>query len=141
MRIRRVSLVAVVVQAFAICATPTFTKDVAPILQKNCQECHRPGEIGPFPLLTYEEARPWAVAIKESVRQKKMPPWHADPHYGKFSNDRSLAQRDIETLVAWADGGAPKGNPRDLRPNPTFTEGWGIPKPDVVFQLPEPFAI
>lgn len=141
MRIRRGCLVAVVVQASAICATPTFTKDIAPILQKNCQECHRPGEIGPFSLLTYEQARPWAVAIKESVRQKKMPPWYADPHYGKFSNDRSLTQRDIETLVAWVEGGAPKGNPRDLQPNPTFIEGWGIPKPDVVFQLPEPYAI
>ena len=79
-------------------ASPTYTKDIAPILQKNCQECHRPGEIGPFPLLNYEQTRPWAAAIKESVLQKKMPPWFADPHYGKFSNDRSLSSRDISIL-------------------------------------------
>ena len=122
-------------------ATPTFSKDVAPILQRSCQECHRPGEIGPFPLLTYEQARPWAAAIKASVVQKKMPPWFADPHYGRFSNDRSLSQKDIDTLVSWASGGAPKGDPKDLPAPASFTSGWEIPEPDVVFQLPEPYQI
>src|SRR5690349_693756 len=92
----------------------TFTKDVAPILQKNCQGCHRPGEAAPFSLLTYEQARPWAKAMKEAVRLKKMPPWFADPHYGKFSNDRSLAQKDADTIAAWADAGAPLGNSKEL---------------------------
>jgi len=126
---------------YGAAAPPTFTKDVAPILQKNCQECHRPGEIGPMPLLTYEETRPWATAIKSSVATRKMPPWFADRHYGKFSNDRSLNQQDIDTLVAWANAGAPKGNAKDLPPAAEFTDGWGIPKPDVVFKLPEPYAI
>src|SRR5215471_18754037 len=73
----------------------TFTKDVAPVLQKNCQGCHRPGEAAPFSLLTYEQARPWAKAMKEAVLLKKMPPWFADPHYGKFANDRSLSPQEI----------------------------------------------
>ena len=77
----------------------TFTKDVAPILRKNCQGCHRPGEAAPFSLLTYEQARPWAKAMKEAVLLQKMPPWFADPHYGKFSNDRSLAQKDADTIA------------------------------------------
>jgi hypothetical protein len=93
-------------------AQTTFTKDVAPILQKNCQTCHRPGEAAPFSLLTYEQARPWAKAIKSTALQKKMPPWFADPQFGKFSNDRALSQSDINTLVAWVDAGAPLGGPQ-----------------------------
>src|SRR3954465_12054812 len=92
----------------------TFNRDVLPVLQKNCQGCHRPGEIGPMPLLTYEQVRPWARAIKSSVAQRKMPPWFADPHYGKFSNDRSLSKADIDTLVEWANAGAPKGDIKNL---------------------------
>src|SRR6202051_2239361 len=84
----------------------TFNKDVASILQKNCQGCHRPGEAAPMSLLTYREARPWAAAIREWVILKRMPPWYADPHFGKFSNDRSLSQADIETLASWAANGA-----------------------------------
>ena len=120
---------------------PTFSKEVAPVLQKHCQECHRPGEIGPFSLLTYKEARPWAKAIKTAVATKTMPPWHADPKYGKFANDRSLTREEIETLTAWVDGGAPEGDPKQLPPPAQFTEGWGIPKPDVVFELPKPYPI
>ncbi len=86
----------------------TFNRNVASILQKNCQECHRPGEIGPMSLLTYQEARPWAKAIKQAVLVKKMPPWFADPAYGHFSNDRRLSDADIKTLVAWVDSGAPE---------------------------------
>ena len=93
---------------------PTFAKNVAPILQSHCQNCHRPGEAAPFSLLTYEQARPWAKAIKEAVIQRKMPPWFADPHYGKFANDSSLPQSEIDTLVRWVDAGAPLGNPQDL---------------------------
>jgi hypothetical protein len=120
---------------------PTFSKDIAPILQKNCQECHRPGEIGPMPLLTFEQVRPWAASIKAAVALRKMPPWFADPHYGTFVNDRSLSRRDIDMIVAWAGSGAPRGDPMQLPPPAQFTEGWGIPKPDVIFQLPEPYEI
>jgi len=119
----------------------TFAKDVAPVLQRNCQGCHRPGEAAPFSLLTYEQARPWAKAMKEAVVLKKMPPWFADPAYGKFSNDRSLPQKDVETIAAWADGGAPEGDPKDMPPPVDFVEGWGIPKPDVIFQLPRTYQI
>ncbi len=125
----------------ASAATPTFTKDVAPVLQARCQECHRPGEAGPFPLLTYEQARPWAKAMKTAVLQRKMPPWFADPRYGKFSNDHSLKQAEIDTLVAWADGGAPQGDRKDLPAPRQFAEGWLIPKPDAIIELPTPFQI
>src|SRR5712675_802686 len=76
----------------------TFAKDIAPILQLHCQNCHRPGEAAPFSLLTYEQARPWAKAIKYAVLEKKMPPWFADPKFGKFSNEASLSKSDINTL-------------------------------------------
>jgi hypothetical protein len=122
-------------------ATPTFTRDVAPILQKRCQECHRAGEIGPFPMLTYEQTRPWAAAIREAVLQKTMPPWFADPRHGNFSNDRSLSRSEIDTLVRWVDGGAPRGDPAAMPPPASFVEGWGIPAPDVVFELPQPYRI
>src|SRR6476619_4932659 len=119
----------------------TFTKDVAPVLQKNCQGCHRPGEAAPFSLLTYEQARPWAKAMKEAVLLKKMPPWFADPHYGKFSDDRSLSQKEIDTLVAWADAGAPLGDPKHMPPPASFVDVWRIPKPDVVFEMPNTFEV
>src|SRR5438445_8772948 len=93
--------------------TPTFFHDVAPILQQHCQECHRAGEIGPMALLTYQQTRPWAKAIKSAVLARKMPPWLADPHYGRFSNDRSLSQAEIDTLVAWVDRGAREGDPKE----------------------------
>src|SRR3984893_8088066 len=111
----------------------TFTRDVAPILEKHCQGCHRPGEAAPFSLLTYEQARPWAKAMKEDVRLKKMPPWFADPHYGKFSNDQSMAGKDVDAIAAWADAGAPEGDRKDMPPSLTFLEGGSIPKPDLVF--------
>jgi hypothetical protein len=123
------------------CLAVTFTKDVAPVLQKNCQGCHRPGEAAPFSLLTYEQARPWAKAIKEAVVLKKMPPWYADPHYGKFANDRSLTQKEIDVLAAWADAGAPQGDMKDIPPQRTFVEGWSIPKPDIIFEFPHAFEI
>ncbi len=122
-------------------AAPTFTKDVAPILQKNCQTCHRPGEAAPFPLLSYEQARPWASSIKLVVQQKIMPPWYADPAYGHFANDRALTAKEISTLVAWANAGAPEGDPKDAPSPVNFVEGWGIPKPDKIFELPRAFAV
>src|SRR5262249_21234128 len=91
----------------------TFYKDVLPVLQKNCQECHRAGEAAPMAFTSYQEVGPWAKAIKASIQSKKMPPWFADPSIGKFHNARVLAPGDLETLVRWADNGAPAGNPKD----------------------------
>lgn len=119
----------------------TFYKDVLPVLAKNCQSCHRPGEAGPMSFMTYDSTRPWAKAIKTAVLTKKMPPWYADPHYGKFANDRRLAQSEIDTLVAWADTGAKAGNQADAPPPVQFTDGWAIPKPDVVIEMPQQFEI
>lgn len=119
----------------------TFHKDVLPILQKNCQGCHRPGEAAPMSFLTYREVRPWAKAIRESVLSRRMPPWFADPGVGKFRNDRSLAQHEIDTLVGWINAGAPEGDPKDAPPPREFVEGWSIGKPDVVFELPREIEV
>src|SRR5262249_52877982 len=112
----------------------TFSKDIAPIFYKNCAECHRPGESAPFSVLSYKDARPWAKSIKEKVVNHTMPPWHADPHYGQFTNNRKLTQAEIDTIVAWVDGGAAEGAPSALPPAPKFAEGWNISKPDLVIQ-------
>lgn len=122
-------------------AAPTFSKDVAPILQRNCQGCHRPGEAAPMSLLTYQQARPWAKAMKQAVLLKKMPPWPADPQVGHYQNDRSLAPQDRDTLIAWVDGGAPEGNPKDLPAPVAFVDGWNIGKPDRIVEMPKPFAV
>src|ERR1700759_4415993 len=94
-------------------SAPTFNKDVLPVLQKNCQECHRPGEVAPMSLLTYSEARPWAKALKAAVVSQKMPPWFADPAYGHFSNDRRLSPEEVAIISNWADNGAPEGDAKD----------------------------
>src|SRR5262245_5090298 len=94
--------------------TPTFSKDVAPILYENCVVCHRPGEIAPMSLLTYEQARPYARSIRARVELGTMPPWHADAPEGTFSNERRLTAKEKETLVAWASNGAPQGDPKDM---------------------------
>lgn len=120
--------------------TVTFSKDIAPIFNKSCAECHRPGESAPFSTLSYKDVRPWAKSIKEKVANRVMPPWHADPHFGEFKNNPSLTQAEIDTITAWVDGGAVEGNPKDLPPAPKFTEGWGIPTPDLVIQIPEEYA-
>ena len=119
----------------------TFSKDVLPVLQKNCQTCHRPGEAAPFSLLTYKEARPWAAAMKEAVLSKKMPPWFADPHYGKFANDPSLSKPEIDTLVAWAETGAKEGNLSDAPKALAFENGWRIGKPEWVIEMPAAFDV
>ncbi len=119
----------------------TFHKDVLPILQKNCQECHRPGEVAPMSLLTYSEARPWAKAIKAAVLSKKMPPWFAEPQGPHaFSNDRRLSAADLNTLVSWIDNGAPEGDAKDAPPPMKFQDGWQI-KPDMVVEMPIPFQL
>ena len=128
----------------AMAATPsstvTYNKEVLPILQKNCQSCHRPGEIGPSSFLTYQSTRPWAKAIREAVLTKKMPPWFADPRFGHFANDRRLNEADIKTLVAWADAGAPEGDAKDMPPPIEWRDGWNI-KPDVVVEMPKPYSV
>ena len=115
----------------------TFSKDVAPILYKSCAECHRAGEIGPMPLMTYKDVRPWAKSIREKVVSREMPPWHADPNHGKWRNDRRLSETEISTIKAWVDGGSKEGDPKELPAAPKFVEGWSIGKPDVVFSIPE----
>src|SRR4030095_961445 len=115
----------------------TFNKHVLPILQKNCQSCHRPGQIAPMSLVTFRDARPWARAMKTKVGSRQMPPWFADPKHGTFANDRSLSQRDIDVISKWADGGAVEGDPKD-GPTPIEwpADGWPL-KPDIIVPAPE----
>jgi hypothetical protein len=122
-------------------ASVTFTKDVAPIIQKNCQVCHRPGEVAPMSFMNYKEVRPWAKSIREKVVAREMPPWFADPKHGEFSNDCRLSQKEIDTIVAWVEGGAKEGDPKDMPPNPKFTAGWQIGQPDVVLPMTVEFSI
>src|ERR687890_1468011 len=98
--------------------TPTFTKDVKPIFQAKCESCHRPNSIAPMSLVTYEETRPWARSIRTRVAARQMPPWHIDRTVGiqQFANDRSLSDREVETILAWVNAGAPMGDPKDMPP-------------------------
>ena len=100
----------------------TYSNQVARIIQNRCQVCHRPGQVGPFTLLNYDDASGWGLMIKEVAQAKRMPPWHADPHHGKFSNDRSLTADELATLVAWVDSGLPEGDPSDLPPPRQFPD-------------------
>lgn len=119
----------------------TYYQDVLPVLQKHCQSCHRPGEAAPVSFLTYPSTRPWAKAIKQAVQTRKMPPWFADPHVGRFTNDRSLSQADIDLLTRWADTGAQAGDPHTA-PNPaTFADGWQMGQPDRVFEMPVDYPV
>lgn len=119
----------------------TYAKQISRILQKNCQECHRSGRIGPMSLLTFDDALAWSDTIREVVSEGRMPPWHADPRYGKFSNDRGLSQQDKETLLAWLDNGTPRGDGKDLPPPRRFPEGWSIGKPDLIVQMPRAYDV
>jgi peroxiredoxin len=119
----------------------TFAKDISRIMQKRCQECHRPGEIGPMPLLSYDNAKSWADTIHEVVLEQRMPPWYADPRHGKFSNDRHLSAEERDTLLAWVEQGCPQGDDKDLPPPATFPEGWTIGKPDTIYQMGEDFKV
>jgi len=116
-------------------ASITFHKDVEPILQQNCQTCHRPGQVAPMSFLTYQNVRPWAKAMKAAVVARKMPPWFADPHYGSYLNDRSLKQSDIDTIAKWADAGAPEGDQSDAPPAVQWPQEWAI-KPDIIVEGP-----
>ena len=122
-------------------AAPSYSRDVAPIIQRRCQECHRPGEAAPMALLDYAGVRAHAKTIRRVVERREMPPWHADPTYGEWRNDRRLSDEELKTLLSWVDAGAPEGDPTDLPPPIPFIEGWRIGKPDVVFQLPREFTV
>jgi hypothetical protein len=130
------SLFALTATAASIPSTPTFYKDVAPILQSHCASCHRPGEIAPMSLLTYDEVRPWATAIKEAIVLRQMPPWSAVASPGHFSNDWRLTDEQIDTIRRWVDLRAPAGDAGQQPQAPRFTEGWEMGRPDVVLQLP-----
>ena len=128
-------------QSAASAAAPTFNKDVAPIFFANCTSCHRPGDIAPMSLLTFKDARPWAKSIASHVTDGTMPPWHADPAYGSFSNARRLTDAQKFTITRWVSAGAPEGTPADLPAAPTYTDGWNIGKPDVVLSMQEDYPI
>src|SRR5262245_38782814 len=118
----------------------TFSKEVAPILQRSCVTCHRPGQSAPMSLMTYEDARPWARSMKTRVTNREMPPWHIDRNVGiqKFKEDPSLSEAEIATIVAWVDAGAPQGNKADMPPQRQFADGseWAIGKPDLIVRFP-----
>jgi hypothetical protein len=118
----------------------TFNKDVLPVLQQNCQTCHRPGGVAPMSFLNYESTRPWAKAIKTALLSQKMPPWFADPHYGEFRNAPKMTQTDVAKLVAWADNGAREGDAADRPAARQWADGWRI-RPDVVVSMPEPYRV
>jgi peroxiredoxin len=119
----------------------TFAGNVAAIVQNKCQSCHRPGQSAPFALLSYDQVRKHAPMIREVIDERRMPPWHADPRYGHFANDRSLSPEERRAILAWIDRGTPLGDPKDLPPARQFAEGWTIGKPDVVFEMPDPYYV
>lgn len=130
-----------IVPAMFAATTATYYRDALPILQARCQECHRPGEAAPFSLMSYQEARPWAKAIRAAVATKKMPPWFANPEHGKFSNDRSMPQSEIDTLTHWVDQGAKEGNAKDAPSPAKFASGWKIGTPDLVVEMPQAVTV
>lgn len=127
--------------AVALLAATTFHRDVLPILQDRCQECHRPGQIAPMPFVTFQQTRPWAKAILEAVLARKMPPWFADPAHGDFANNSALSKSEIETIAKWVNGGAPEGNAAEKPPVRSWTSDWNIGKPDRVIEMPKPVAV
>ena len=119
----------------------TFAKHVSRILQKNCADCHHPGTAAPFSLLKYEDAANWAGMIRETVLERRMPPWSADPRYGHFENDLRMSDDEIDTLVAWIDGGMPMGDLKDLPEPKQYADGWQLGKPDIVFEMPVDYTV
>jgi hypothetical protein len=124
--------------ASAVKANPTFVNDIAPILAKHCMTCHRPGEVAPMSLLTYEETRPWAKSVREAVVSGAMPPWHADPRYGVFENENRLTETEIALITQWVNSGSQRGEGTFTPPK--FADGWQIP-PDLVFEMPEEYVV
>ena len=126
----------------AFAQTPTFYRDVLPILQAHCQQCHRPGEVAPMPLLSYNQVRPWAKAIRAAVLTRQMPPWFADPCCGKFANDPSLSPSQRDTIARWVQAGAPEGDAKQAPPPRLWIDGWNLPAPpDAVLAMARPFPV
>lgn len=120
----------------------TYTKQISRIFQKHCENCHRPGEIGPFALQSYDEAAGWAEMIDEVVRDQRMPPWHASPDYGHWANDSRLSDEEKRIIHEWVEAGAPKGDPKDLPEPKKFVDGWQIGVPDqIIYMRDEPFKV
>jgi peroxiredoxin/mono/diheme cytochrome c family protein len=119
----------------------TYAKQVSRILQEKCQDCHHPGTAAPFSLLTYDDAVNWAEMIKEVVVQRRMPPWHADPRFGSFTEERRLSQAEIDTLTTWVGDGTPEGNPQETPQPIDYPDGWRIGEPDLIFELPHEVTI
>ena len=119
----------------------TYAKDVAPILDRNCVTCHRPGQVAPMSLMSYEEVRPWARSIAQQVGQKRMPPWHAAPGVREYANDRSLDSGEIDTILRWVASGSPRGNETGPSSAPTFNDGWQLGEPDLVLTWNTPYQI
>ncbi|MBA3270786.1 MAG: thiol-disulfide isomerase, partial [Acidobacteria bacterium] len=122
-------------------AVPTFSKDVAPVLYKHCTTCHRPGEVAPMSLLTYEETRPWARSIRDNVANDVMPPWHADAAHGQWLNERRLTAEEKDVITRWVAAGAPQGDANDLPKKPEYAQGWQIGQPDVVVAMEKDYAV
>jgi hypothetical protein len=142
MALRNVVLFALASGALLSAApAPEFHKDIEPLLQAHCQTCHRPGEIGPMPLLTYDDTRKWAKAIKQAVLSRKMPPWFADNTVQHYSNDVTLSPSDIETIKNWVDAGSPEGDAKFAPAPRAFVDGWNIGKPDMVVEMPAAYEI
>ena len=145
MRYRRVSTLRLSIAGLltgiaALAAAPTFNKEILPILQKNCQGCHRPGEVAPMSLINYSDARPWAKAMKAAVVSKKMPPWFADNTVAHYADVRTLSADEIALLGAWADNGAPEGDAKDKPAPVKFPQGWNL-KPDMIVEMPTEFHL
>ncbi len=119
----------------------TYCKDVAPILFQHCASCHRPGEVAPFPLLSYKDAAKRANFLVEVTKSRRMPPWKAEKGHIPFKNERGLSKAELDVLARWAKAGAPKGDPKDMPPLPKFKEGWVLGKPDLILRMPEPYTI
>ena len=123
-------------------AAVTYSNQIARLFNQHCVSCHRPGQIGPFALLSYDDAAGWAEMIREVVNERRMPPWHADPSIGHFTNDARLSDEEIALVNRWVADGAPEGNPSDAPETPKFTEGWMIPTPDqIVYMDPKPYNV
>jgi hypothetical protein len=120
---------------------PTYNKDIAPILWKNCAGCHRTGEIGPFSLLTYKDAAKRSSFLAEITTSRRMPPWKPEPGFGSFHDVRRLSDPEIQRIADWTNGGAPEGEAKDLPPMPRFPEGWQLGTPDLVLKASEPFDV
>lgn len=122
-------------------AGPTYYRDVAPILQERCQSCHRPGQVAPFALTSYAEARAWAPEIKAFTTSRQMPPWLAEPGHGEFADPRRLSDSEIQAIAGWADAGAPAGNPKDAPPAKQWPADWTLGQPDLVLEVAEPYEV